>query len=130
MMKEEIESERKQAKFSAGAKTAAGGNLDGAVRAAKKMQRPTKLGVAPVKVANKSKGSKGRTGGAAGGAAGGKKTRSSLSSVLRRRKRLSLLSLALFLRRNHLGWSLILGHPPRWLALRPPLRIQIGHSHC
>ncbi|SPC64397.1 related to DRS1 - RNA helicase of the DEAD box family [Ustilago sp. UG-2017b] len=79
MMKEEIESERKQAKFSAGAKTAAGGNLDGAVRAAKKMQRPTKLGVAPVKVANKSKGNKGRTGGAAGGAAGGKKTRSSFS---------------------------------------------------
>ncbi|UTT91530.1 hypothetical protein NDA17_000134 [Ustilago hordei] len=81
MMKQEIENERKQAKLSAGAKTAVGANLNAAVRAAKKMQRPTKLGMAPVKVANKSKANKGRTGGGGtvGGAAGGNKIRSSFS---------------------------------------------------
>ncbi|KAJ1018976.1 hypothetical protein NDA16_004779 [Ustilago loliicola] len=78
MMKEEIERERNEAKSSGGAKTAAGGNLDGAVRAAKKLQRPTKLGVTPVKVVNKGKGKKGKSA-AVGGVAGGKKTKSSFS---------------------------------------------------
>lgn len=85
MMKEEIERERKEAKSSGGAKTVAGGNLDGAVRAAKKLQRPSKLGVAPVKVQNKAKGKKGKSGaggagaGGGGGKEGGKKTKSSFS---------------------------------------------------
>ncbi|SNX85086.1 related to DRS1 - RNA helicase of the DEAD box family [Melanopsichium pennsylvanicum] len=55
MMREEIERENKEAMDSLGAKTVSGTSLDAGIRAAKKAQRPTKLGVVSVKVQNKSK---------------------------------------------------------------------------
>ncbi|EST05095.1 DNA/RNA helicase, DEAD/DEAH box type, N-terminal [Kalmanozyma brasiliensis GHG001] len=74
MMRDEIEREKKEAKGSEGAKTIKGGGVNAAIRGAKKMARPTKLGVAPVKVGVKGKG-KGKN----GGGGGGKKTKSSFS---------------------------------------------------
>ncbi len=77
MMRDEIERETQEARASGGAKTASGSSLNASVRAAKKAQRPTKLGVAPVKVAN-GKGAKG---------SGGKKVKSSFSRDLTDKKR-------------------------------------------
>lgn len=78
MMRQEIERERKDASGSAGAKTASGGGMDAGIRAAKKAQRPTKLGVAPLKLANKSKDKQsGRN--ARPSATGGSKTKSSFN---------------------------------------------------
>ncbi|GAC75254.1 ATP-dependent RNA helicase [Moesziomyces antarcticus T-34] len=77
MMRDEIERENQEARASGGAKTASGSSLNASVRAAKKAQRPTKLGVAPVKVAN-GKGAKG---------SGGKKVKSSFSRDLTDKKR-------------------------------------------
>ncbi|CBQ73546.1 related to DRS1-RNA helicase of the DEAD box family [Sporisorium reilianum SRZ2] len=87
MMRDEIERERKEASASGGAKTASGGSMESGIRAAKKAQRPTKLGVAPVKVMNKSKGKKGSSSGGAKGGAGGKKTKSSFSRDFGDKKR-------------------------------------------
>ncbi|SPO26622.1 related to DRS1 - RNA helicase of the DEAD box family [Ustilago trichophora] len=90
MMREEIEREKKEAQGSSGAKTASGSSLDAGIRAAKKAQRPTKLGVAPIKLINKGKG-KAKKGSAGGGGAsvgvGGKKTKSSFSRDLGDKKR-------------------------------------------
>lgn len=76
MMREEMEREKQDARASGGAKTASGSSVNASVRAAKKAQRPTKLGVAPVKVAN-GKGANGK---------GGKK-KSSFSRDLTDKKR-------------------------------------------
>lgn len=84
MMREEIERETKEAKISSGARTAPDGNLNASVRAAKKAQRPTKLGLAPVKVHNSASSANKRkttTG------AGGKKVKSSFSRDLGDKKR-------------------------------------------
>ncbi len=86
-MREEIEKEKKEAKASGEPKRWLVGNLEASVRAAKKMARPTKLGVAPVKIQNKGKGKKGGNGGGGGGSAGGKKTKSSFSRDLGDKKR-------------------------------------------
>ncbi len=83
MMRDEIEREKNEARASEGAMTVKGGGVEAGIRAAKKMQRPTKLGVAPVKAAGKGKGK----GAARGGAGGGKKTKSSFSRDLGDKKR-------------------------------------------
>lgn len=85
MMRDEIEREKKEAGASAGAKTVKGGGVEASVRAAKKMQRPTKLGVAPVKV--DAKRGKGKQGGGGGAGAKGKKAKSSFSRDLGDKKR-------------------------------------------
>ncbi|CDR88359.1 related to DRS1-RNA helicase of the DEAD box family [Sporisorium scitamineum] len=91
MMREQIERERKEASTSGGAKTASGGSMDAGIRAAKKAQRPTKLGVAPVKVLNKGRRKKSGGGGGAksggAGGAGGKKIKSSFSRDFGDKKR-------------------------------------------
>ncbi|TKY84733.1 hypothetical protein EX895_005813 [Sporisorium graminicola] len=88
MMREEIDRERKEASSSGGAMTASGSSMHAGIRAAKKAQRPTKLGVAPVKVLSKNKGKKGSSsGGGKSGGAGGKKTKSSFSRDFGDKKR-------------------------------------------
>ena len=77
MMRDEIERENNEARASGGAKTASAG-MDAGIRAAKKAQRPTKLGVAPVKLANKAKGKQ--------SGKGGKKTKSSFGRDLGAKK--------------------------------------------
>ncbi|KAJ9479643.1 ATP-dependent RNA helicase DRS1 [Pseudozyma hubeiensis] len=87
MMREEIERERKEASASGGAKTVQGGGMDAGIRAAKKASRPTKLGVAPVKVVNKSKGKGGKGKSAGSKPGGGGKVRSSFSRDFGDKKR-------------------------------------------